>query len=104
MFIDVFRETVLLCDMSNAKAKGLIQPWIPNLTLPAGKTSPSKEKAETSKPEKGGKGSKAGNTRTSVNSCAVDPEGTADLKQAIEVRKIRFLVLRKGKDLGRKAF
>ena len=72
--------------MCNAKAKGLMQPWIPNLNTTPGRASPAKEKPEGSKAEKGGKGNKGMTSKPSLNNLTVDPEGTNDLKEAIEVR------------------
>ena len=88
---------MLLCDMCNAKAQGLMQPWIPNLTAPAVTVSPSKDKPDGGKAEKGGKGRQSGrglrgaNAKPSVATIAVDPDGTADLKQAAEVSELGLL-------------
>lgn len=83
------RETVLMCQVCNAVAQGLMQPWIPNLSVPTVSTTNSKEKldkpADKAKGRHSGKATKGGPSKTSVQTTAVDPEGIADLKKALEV-------------------
>ena len=83
-------ETVLLCQMCNAIAQGFMQPWIPALPPPTAPATPSKDKSD--KPDKakgrqsGKGGTKGGPSKGSLQTVAVDPEATPDLKQALEVR------------------
>ncbi|CAH3151990.1 unnamed protein product [Porites lobata] len=82
-------ETVLLCQMCNAIAQGFMQPWIPALPPPTAPATPSKDKSD--KPDKakgrqsGKGGTKGGPSKGSLQTVAVDPEATPDLKQALEV-------------------
>ena len=84
-------ETVLLCQMCNAIAQGFMQPWIPALPPPTAPVTPSKDKSD--KPDKakgrqsGKGGTKGGPSKGSLQTVAVDPEATPDLKQALEVRR-----------------
>ena len=84
-------ETVLLCQMCNAIAQGFMQPWIPALPPPTAPATPSKDKSD--KPDKakgrqsGKGGTKGGPSKGSLQTVAVDPEATPDLKQALEVRR-----------------
>ena len=76
--------------MCNAIAQGFMQPWIPALPPPTAPATPSKDKSD--KPDKakgrqsGKGGTRGGPSKGSLQTVAVDPEATPDLKQALEVR------------------
>lgn len=75
--------------MCNAISQGYMQPWIPALPSPAAPATPSKDKGEKTEKAKGrqsGKGAKGGPSKGSLQTVAVDPEATPDLKQGLEVR------------------
>ena len=80
----------MLCQMCNAIAQGFMQPWIPALPPPTAPATPSKDKSD--KPDKakgrqsGKGGTRGGPSKGSLQTVAVDPEATPDLKQALEVR------------------
>lgn len=87
------RETVLLCQMCNAIAQGYMKPWIPALPPPTAPATPNKDKGEKTEKAKGrqsGKGAKGGPSKGSLQTVAVDPEATPDLKQALDVRVARM--------------
>ena len=78
--------------MSNAIAKGFMQPWIPPLP-PAPAPPATKDKEKVDKTEKGkgrqsSKGLKGGASKGCVQVVTIDPEATPDLKQALEVIKM----------------
>lgn len=80
-----------MCQLCNAIAQGLMQPWIPTLTVPNPPSAVTKDKPDkTDKGAKGrqsGKGAKgAGQSKMNAQAVTVDPEGMGDLKKALDVR------------------
>jgi len=66
-----------------------MKPWIPALPPPTAPVTPSKDRGEKTEKAKGrqsGKGAKSGPSKGSIQTVAVDPEATPDLKQALDVR------------------
>ncbi|EDO49124.1 predicted protein, partial [Nematostella vectensis] len=82
-------ETILLCQLCNAICQGLMQPWVPPLAVPTAPGTPSKEKPDKAdkgaKGRQSGKGVKGGASKANVQGVTIDPEGTNELKQALEV-------------------
>ncbi|XP_048585353.1 cilia- and flagella-associated protein 46 isoform X2 [Nematostella vectensis] len=82
-------ETILLCQLCNAICQGLMQPWVPSLAVPTAPGTPSKEKPDKAdkgaKGRQSGKGVKGGASKANVQGVTIDPEGTNELKQALEV-------------------
>lgn len=79
--------------MCNAIAQGYMKPWIPALPPPTAPATPNKDKGEKTEKAKGrqsGKGTKGGPSKGSLQTVAVDPEATPDLKQALDVRVARM--------------
>jgi hypothetical protein len=68
-----------------------MQPWIPALPTPS--DPPSKDKPDKQNQDKGtkgrqsGKGAKGGPSKTNIQTITIDPEGTGDLKKAVDVSR-----------------
>ena len=77
-----FREAVLLCQLTNVLATGLMQPWYP---VP----KPSKQSltggTPTKKDGKKDKGSTGGKPAMKITTAGIDPDALAEIKQALEV-------------------
>eukprot|EP00057_Strongylocentrotus_purpuratus_P019582 XP_011674056.1 PREDICTED: cilia- and flagella-associated protein 46-like [Strongylocentrotus purpuratus] len=82
-------ETVLLVNLCNALAVGLILPWIPNPDAEPDGPSPPQGKGKGAKdPDPSPRKAKSVASHTSGKSkqvLAVDPDGGTDIKQALEV-------------------
>lgn len=80
-----------MCQVSNAIAQGLMQPWIPSLStpkVPSAATTKDKNEKGSDKGAKGrqsGKGAKGGQSKMNTQVLTVDPEGMPDLKKALDV-------------------
>ena len=84
-FVLGFRETILLVNVCNSLATGLIQPWLPAAEMKGSITPDQPPEGDKESPRRGaGKGPQAAASKTKTGP-TIPAEALPDLKKAVEV-------------------